>query len=128
MQATKVKCVVSTCTHWLEGNHCNASNIDILHEEENKMSQNAEQTQCKTFNQRRGLANMLGSLDNINWSGVLSKSLLLSEETNPTVTCLVHSCVHWYEGNRCRAASIDVVGDNADESQDTNCYTFQMKQ
>jgi len=127
MPGTKVKCKVNTCNHWLNGDFCSAGNIDIMHEEENKMSQNPEQTQCKTFYARRGLANLLGSLDNVNWGGLISKTLIPGSEVHPTVTCLVNTCTYWTEGNRCSAEKIDVVGANADESQDTNCFTFQLK-
>ncbi|MGB9660577.1 MAG: DUF1540 domain-containing protein [Moorellaceae bacterium] len=127
MSGPKVKCEVNTCTHWMTGNQCNAGNIDITHEEEGKMSQISEHTQCKTFNQRRGWANTLGSLDNINWAGLVSNSILAGGEIYPSVTCIVNSCQYWAEGNRCMAEKIDVVGANADECQDTNCYTFKPK-
>lgn len=123
----QVKCVVNTCTHWLTGDLCGARNIDIIYEEEYKVAENPEHTQCKTFEQRRGLANTLGSMDNVNWGGVLAHTLLPGSETSPSVTCTVHSCRYWQEVNRCTAERIDVVGMSADESQDTNCCTFQLK-
>ncbi|MBE3581676.1 MAG: DUF1540 domain-containing protein [Thermoanaerobacteraceae bacterium] len=127
MDGPKVKCTVNTCVHWLKGNQCNANNIDITHEEEGKMSHIAEHTQCKTFYQRRGVANTLGSLDNVNWGGWITSTLLPGSQVYPAVTCTVSSCEYWVEGNRCRAPEIDVVGANADECQDTNCYTFRPK-
>ncbi|MEW8959895.1 hypothetical protein MHOCP_11740 [Moorella humiferrea] len=127
MDGPKVKCKVNTCNHWMNGDLCSAGNIDITHEEEGKMAQNPEQTQCKTFYVRRGLANMLGSLDNVNWGGLLSNTFLPGGELYPSVTCIVNTCAYWTEGNRCQAKKIDVVGVNADESQDTNCFTFKRK-
>lgn len=127
MAGPKVKCMVNTCTHWMKGDRCNAGNIDITHEEEGKMSQISEHTQCKTFYSRRGLANTLGSLDNVNWGELVASTLLPGGELYPSVTCTVNSCQYWVEGNRCSAEKIDVVGANADECQDTNCYTFKPK-
>lgn len=127
MPGPKVKCKVNTCNHWMNGDLCAAGNIDIMHEEEGKMAQNPEQTQCKTFSARRGLANMIGTLDNVNWGGVLSNTFLPGGELYPSVTCIVNSCTYWAEGNHCKAEKIDVVGVNADECQDTNCYTYQRK-
>lgn len=127
MASPQVKCVVNTCTHWLKGDLCGAQNIDITHEEEGRMAQNVEHTQCKTFHQRRGLANTLGSLDNVNWGGLLASTFLPGTETYPSVTCVVNSCKYWREGNKCSAEKIDIVGMNADECQDTNCYTFKLK-
>ncbi len=120
-----MKCEVNTCTHWIPGDLCAAGNIDILNEEEGKMSRLAEQTECKTFYRRRGLANIMGSIDNVNWGGMLSEPFLPGLQLTPTVTCVVDSCRYWSTGNRCEAEGIKVSGREADECQDTNCDTFE---
>jgi len=123
----RVECEVNTCTHWLPGNLCAAANIDILHEEEGKMAQQKEHTECKTFSHRRGLANMLGSLDNVNWGGMLTGVLRDGVQITPTVTCVVDTCKFWQEGNLCTAEAIFVSGNGATECQATNCDTFVNK-
>lgn len=120
----EVHCVVSTCTHYLSGDLCSAQNIDILYEEEGKMSENSEQTECKTFMKRRGLANMLGSMDNVNVTGALTELFSPGVQLTPLVTCVVESCKYWDQGNLCGAHEIDVSGEHADECQDTNCSTY----
>ncbi|MGI6358759.1 MAG: DUF1540 domain-containing protein [Bacillota bacterium] len=121
---SKVKCHVNTCTHWM-GGMCGAHNIDILPEEEGKMARIDEQTECKTFYKRDGLASYLGSMDNVNWSGMTST--MVGGEMSPSITCAVNSCVHWGDGDVCHADAIEVVGSNADECQDTNCRTFKQR-
>lgn len=128
MKSPRVKCVVNTCTHWMYGNHCTAANIDILNEEVGKMSQYKQQTECKTFAERRGLSNILGSMDNKNWYGFAEELLGVDRRLNPTVTCIVDTCKYWDKGNICAAEAIEVTGRNAKECQQTNCETFEFNQ
>ncbi|MEW6724498.1 MAG: DUF1540 domain-containing protein [Bacillota bacterium] len=123
---TRVKCEVKTCTHWMADDICGAANIDVLNQQAGKQARTPDETECKTFCQRRGLANMLGSMDNVAWGGV-AKNLVTGEGTSPTVTCTVESCRYWESGNRCVAREIQVTGANADECQDTNCQTFSER-
>lgn len=127
MPSPNVRCEVNTCTHWFPGNYCAAGNIDILNEEEGKMPFNREQTECKTFSERRGLANMIGSLDNVNWTGLATGMILDGQQVTPTVTCVVNSCTYWEKGNLCSAGEISVSGRNASECQATDCHTFKNK-
>lgn len=125
MNGPKVRCNVDTCTHYVNGDLCGAAKIDILNELPARMSQNDEQTECKTFEKRRGLANMLGSMDNVNWGGMVSDALFEGDDQmNPSVTCIVDSCRYWEQGDRCVAEEISVAGRGADECQDTDCNTF----
>ncbi|MDI3482008.1 MAG: hypothetical protein PWQ97_1663 [Tepidanaerobacteraceae bacterium] len=121
----KVKCIVDTCTHWVPGNKCAAANIDILNEEAGKMSRLPEQTECKTFTERRGIANMLGSSDNVNWVGFAEEMVGQGRQLNPTVTCVVDTCKYWHEGNLCNVEAIEIIGKNASECQATDCATFE---
>jgi hypothetical protein len=119
-----IECEVNTCTHWISGNQFGAANIDILNKEENLMAQSDTHTACKTFAKKQGLASLFNSMDNVNWSGVISSIFTEDQQLNPTVTCIVESCHFWTEGNRCEAERIKVTGFGADECQDTNCATF----
>lgn len=128
MTGPRVKCNVNTCTHYANGDLCSAANIDILNEEPGKMSQNDAQTMCKTFSERRGMANMLGSMDNVNWAGAMKDVLFEGDDQmNPSVTCVVNSCKYWEQGDRCIAQEIDVAGKSANECQDTDCNTYEKK-
>lgn len=127
MPSPKVKCEVNTCTHWLPGDYCSAANIDVLNEEVGKMSEDAAQTECKTFSERRGVANMLGSMDNVNWGGLTVGMFLDGQQVTPSVTCVVDTCEYWENGDLCSADSIMVTGRNARECQDTDCYTFKQR-
>lgn len=120
----QVRCHVNTCTHWMS-EMCAAGNIDILNEEEGKMSTMDEQTECKTFAKRQGVTSYLGSMDNVNWSGMTS--MVVGGEANPSVTCVVDTCSYYGHGNLCQADAIEVTGSSADECEDTNCRTFKQK-
>jgi len=122
-----VKCVVNTCTHYLYGDRCGAGNIDIMHEQETKMSEVADQTMCKTFSHARNVFSYLGSADNVNWMGSVLGLLVEEYKVSPTVACTVASCKYWGEGAICIAEAIEVSGRNSDECQDTNCETFERR-
>jgi hypothetical protein len=107
------------------GDQCAAAKIDILNELPAIMSENAEQTECKTFAKRSGLANYLGSADNVNWGGALSNVVRSGHDhMHPEVNCIVDTCKYWQRGDICVADAIVVTGRDANECQDTDCHTF----
>ncbi len=122
-----VSCEVDTCTHWLPGDACGARSIDILHEEENRMAQMAEHTECKTFYAREGVTSYLGSMDNVNWAGMVREPLEPGTQAVPEVACTVDSCRYWGRGDLCDTDEIRVSGRGASECQDTNCQTYEKK-
>lgn len=126
-KSPKVLCEVSTCTHWLPGELCGAAGIDILYEEEGRMAEQVAHTECKTFYKRGGLTSYLGSADNVNWGGLVSGPLKAGLQITPGVTCIVKSCKYWSDGDLCVAREIKVSGKNADECQDTDCATFELR-
>ena len=119
----QVKCQVNTCVHWIK-DLCAAGNIDILYEEEGKMAQQQEQTECKTFYKKRGLANFIGGMDNVNWLGMAKEYVMPGQQMSPSVTCIVSSCKYWAQGDLFNAQEIDITGIDARECQDTDCSTF----
>ncbi|MBI2914776.1 MAG: DUF1540 domain-containing protein [Firmicutes bacterium] len=125
MGSPRVECEVDTCTHWLTGDRCAAANIDILNEDEARMSEIAEQTECKTFYNRSGITSYLGSMDNVNWVEMAREPFEEGKQLTPSVTCVVDSCKYWSTGEQCHAEAIKVTGQGADECQDTNCGTFE---
>ncbi|WP_232463400.1 DUF1540 domain-containing protein [Tumebacillus avium] len=125
---TRVVCSVNTCTHYMAGDLCSARNIDIMHEEEGRMSAIADQTMCKTFHDAAGITSYLGSADNINITGTLMELTMPGHHLDPSIDCTVASCVYWDEGRRCTAKAIEVTGMQANECQDTNCRTFERRE
>jgi hypothetical protein len=123
----RVVCYVNTCVHYMAGNLCGARNIDIMHEEEGRMSQVIDQTMCKTFHEANGVTDYLGAMDNVNWTGTVMELTLPGHHADPSVTCTVASCIYWAEGRLCTAPAIEVTGAMANECQDTNCKTFQKR-
>lgn len=126
-KSPRVVCEVNTCTHWLPGDLCGAANIDILYEEEGRMAKKDAHTECKTFYKRSGLTSYLGSLDNVNWGCLISGPFKGGQQITPAVVCIVESCKYWVNGNLCEANAIKVAGRSADECQDTNCATFEIR-
>lgn len=119
-----ITCEVDTCTHWLTGGRCGARNIDILPEEEGRMARQPEHTECKTFYAKGGVTSYLGSMDNVNWTGLAKEPFEPGTQVTPTVTCTVDSCRYWASGDLCAAEEVAVSGRGADECQDTNCRTY----
>lgn len=119
----QVKCIVSTCSHWLSGNMCGADTIDIWHQQKGQMSHTLDETQCKSFYKSEGFLGSVGSLHNANISGVIA-SVIPGQQVSPRIHCIVSTCVHWGNNDVCTAKAIEVSGGKADESEDTNCQTF----
>ncbi|HEY3315438.1 MAG TPA: DUF1540 domain-containing protein [Bacillota bacterium] len=123
MPNPEVKCSVDTCAHWLPGEVCGAGNIDIL----DRQAKNADDTKCKTFYLRSSVANAIGALDNINWSGAIREPFQEGLQLTPSVTCVVEGCAYWSSGDHCDARSIRVTGDDANQCEETDCQTFESK-
>ncbi len=121
-----VKCVVNTCNHYVPGDLCVAENIDVLQQDVNNMSQDIDDTMCKTFSERSSIPNYLGSLDNKNWDGLVS-AFKPGPQVTPTVTCVINTCKYWDRGDICLAESIEITGKSAKECQQTNCQTFSNR-
>ncbi len=123
MSNPKVKCVVDTCVHWIEGDLCSAANIDVLGE----TARSDEGTSCKTFQHRGGAGNMIASLDNANYFGMLKQSVFGGKSLTPSTACIVETCRYWERGNRCNADSIEITGRDAQRYETTNCATFEER-
>lgn len=122
----EVYCQVQTCAHWVPKDRCAAGNIDILNQVPGQPASTEQETECKTFVERRGAANLLGAADNANYLGIAAEPFALGRQITPSVTCTVDSCRYWAEGDRCAAESIDISGENAQECQETSCSTFAV--
>ena len=124
MSMPTVGCEVNTCTHWMSGSLCGASTIDILMQDPRHMARSVEQTECKTFALRRSVANIIGSMDNVNWGGAIAEPFVEGTQLSPEVTCVVETCQYWAKHDGCSADRIHVSGREAKECQDTHCATY----
>ena len=44
-----VKCMVTNCNYWEQGNHCDASAIEVNVEGGGREARQSDQTNCRTF-------------------------------------------------------------------------------
>lgn len=119
-----IRCDVNTCTHWILGSLCGAGKIDILMQDPRHMAHGVQQTECKTFALRSSVANIIGSMDNMNWGGVIAEPFTPGTQVTPDVVCVVKTCQYWLERDQCNAHQIHVTGQEAKECQDTHCATY----
>jgi hypothetical protein len=49
MALSGVKCLVSNCSYWENGNHCDASAIEVNVEGGGREARQSDQTNCRTF-------------------------------------------------------------------------------
>ncbi len=119
-----VQCNVRTCTHWMPGSLCSAEKVDILMQDPRHMARSVDQTECKTFAIKSSVANLIGSMDNVNWRGMATEPFQEGTQLTPEVMCVIESCEFWMSHDRCRAHEIRVTGQDAHECQDTHCATY----
>ena len=122
-----VKCTVDQCTHWMNGNQCMAAKISVYNNMDSGTSDSSEDTQCQAFHQRKTVGDMIGALHNANVGGTMMSAFTDGTQITPQVECFVNGCKYWDSGNVCSAGSIEVSGDNAAKSPDTDCITFETK-
>jgi len=120
-----VKCAVDQCTHYMAGDQCMAAKVSIYNEETKGKSDNYQDTQCKSFHQRKTMGDMVGALHNANIGGTVTAAFLDGTQITPVVECFVNNCNYWQSDNLCSANNIDVVGVNAAKTPDTGCSTFE---
>ncbi len=123
----KVKCTVDQCTHYMPGDQCMAAKISVYNDETSGVSQTSQDTQCKSFHHRKTMGDMIGALHNANIGGAVSAAFLDGTQVTPVVECFVNNCAHWENNNLCNASGIEVAGENAAKSPDTDCETFKEK-
>ncbi|MCX7780991.1 MAG: DUF1540 domain-containing protein [Negativicutes bacterium] len=126
-QNPMVKCTVDQCTHWMNGNQCMAARISVYNDESSGTSRSADDTQCKSFHERKTVGDMVGALHNANVGGTMMAAFADGKQIMPSVECFVNNCVHWSSGNMCHAGTIEIAGRNAAKTQDTDCETFRAK-
>lgn len=83
----------------------------------------SKETQCKTFAEK-GFISGLANLGNMNLPGEIRQ--LFSNEVismTPQIACEAVKCV--YNSDRiCSAAKIQIMGNSANSSEETQCETF----
>jgi hypothetical protein len=112
----------------MSGDYCQAARIDVYNEASSDANAaTSAQTQCKSFHKRKTIGDMVGSMHNINYGGLMSGPFIDGQQITPEVKCFVNTCTHWNSGNLCHATDIHVKGPNASENEDTDCETFKPK-
>jgi hypothetical protein len=109
----------------MPGDQCMAAKVSVYNDEQGGRSQRPQDTQCKSFHQRKTVGDMVGALHNVNVGGTVSAAFLDGTQITPVVECFVNNCTHWQHGNACNAGNIHVAGPNAGTTQDTDCETFR---
>lgn len=121
MSNPKVRCMVDTCIHRVNGDLCKAAEIRV----QGETARNEEGTSCRAFRHRGDPANMISYLENANITGILKQALLGRQSLNPATACAAENCRHWERGNRCNAESIEITGQDAQRYEATFCATFE---
>lgn len=123
MQSPRVQCTVSTCSHWVPKDLCNADAIDVLHDQ----SRTPGSTQCHTFVARTDVGATFKAMGNVDYTGAVSEPFAPGQQLNPRVMCVAQRCEYWYRGNECHAQRIHITGERAQRCADTDCATFELK-
>lgn len=101
---TLLRCGVHTCVH-NKNEYCNLDAIEVA----GSSAQTAEDTRCASFVERKG----------DNYSNTMGTA---SEESN--ITCQAKEC-QYNNSCKCHAAKINIAGNQACHSQETECSTFK---
>lgn len=122
-----VMCTVDQCTHYMLGDQCMAASISVYNAEHKGSSERADDTQCKSFHPRKSVGDMVGAIHNANIGGMAAAPFMDGKQVTPSVECFVDNCRYWHSNNLCTAESIEVKGNQAARSEDTDCRTFSRK-
>lgn len=117
----KLTCSAENCVHNING-FCNANSIEVEGEKSNSTSE----TQCKTF-ASKGVINSMSKVANTNLVGGF-KQVFTNEsvEMSPHINCEAYNCI--YNTDRmCIAKNIQIDGESADTSRETQCETFKKE-
>lgn len=126
MKKQRIKCSVTSCAHWMYVNRCTADEIDISNKEISIMPKADVETECKTFTKKKGILDMLNTVENKNWFGFAEEILGAEEQLNPNINCTVETCKHWGKGNICDSELINITVNN-NISLKVYCKTFKNK-
>jgi hypothetical protein len=101
-----------------------AAKVAVFNDEEKATSASSADTQCKSFHANKGVGDMVGALHNANVAGAVRGVFTAGTQITPAVECYVNNCKYWEEGNYCDASGIEIAGENAAKTTDTDCNTF----
>lgn len=125
---SRLSCDASNCFHSLPGNRCGAARIRIADQNPGRPAANAGDTCCLSFRYRHGLGEILSSLTNLNWRGLLREPSAEGVQVEPTIECSVENCLYRNEGEGCGAGMVRIGKEGATASGETDCSTFLPKQ
>jgi len=114
----RVICRVSNCAHNIGDEICNAYNIEI-----NEDGSCINDTDCSTFIPR-DLSGSLLSLDNVNYSGLVTEAFSGKHCTDPCLRCDVNDCRYNDGSDNCLAGEIEILSGDSASSTETCCGTY----
>ncbi len=123
MPNSNLECEVSSCTFWIPTNVCAATRVSIA----DQYAKVPAGTECQTFIPRNSFTNVVQSISNLNWPGIISEPFNLGKQINPIISCSANNCTYWAEGDICTAKNILISGMPVSESPDSQCSTFAKK-
>lgn len=115
----RLNCTARRCVN-NEGGLCGAEYILI----QGKAAKTTSQTYCSNFKENN-IIGQIAALGNTNYIGEIKQ--MISDEyeikMTPMIRCKAEKCFYNID-NKCKAADISIIGDNADEERETCCETF----
>jgi hypothetical protein len=113
-----LSCSALNCVHNL-GGLCSANSIEVV----GYNATSSSHTHCKTFAEKN-LKNALTHVANMNIPGEIRQLFSNSGvHMSPKIHCEAVECAY-NEQRICAAPRVQIVGDSADTTDDTNCETF----
>ena len=103
----ELKCGVVTCVHNVK-NYCELDSIEVI----GSSAKNSEQTSCGSFAERKGEA--------------YGNTMKDSASPMSDIKCQAVEC-KYNEARKCYAGKINVVGTDANRTEETECATFKKE-
>ncbi len=113
----KVRCDIRECIHNLDGAHCGAQSIEVMHNQ----STNSLDTICNTYQRGYDGGDSVVLNANINYSGLATTSLG-STDISPIAKCQVTECKYHRSDGYCHASAIKIT---LEETSMCNTYEPQ---
>ncbi|MDR1701581.1 MAG: DUF1540 domain-containing protein [Sporomusaceae bacterium] len=126
MSNPTVKCSVNECAHYTTGERCLAAKVSVYHTGTKEAAETLHDTECRSFQERKGIGDMLEALANTNIGGAVSSAFISGAPITPSVECFVSNCKNWSAGYSCQAPNIELTGRNAAAKSNTDCQMFAL--
>ncbi len=116
---TRLSCNALNCVNYT-GGFCAAATIHIIEHE----AESSDETHCSTFAEN-GVMNAFAGMVNTNVSGELRQFMTMEEYAlTPEILCEAERC-RYNVNRRCSASNIQIIGEEAGTTVETQCETFR---